>query len=1492
MLETNSQNNIEAELRAARARVAELERQLAGLAPAEAPQVDGRLAEVAAIMPVACGTFRLAPGRAPYVHFANQAFTEVTGLDAAQLAASLQPMFDRIDPQEMPRVQAAISISAASLQPWHQEFAYLHPIKGRVWLENHYAPMRSPDGGISWYGVTLDVSARHAAEIALHDSENWLSLTQHVAQIGTWEWDGATRKSHWSPQMETIYGRPLGKDGVIDWPQLIHPDDLAESLTVNEHAMRTGQRHLSANYRIIRPDGEIRWIQNYGEIEYSADGRPVRGFGVCIDTTQLKQTEELLHRYELLANHTREIILFVRQSDGLILEANAAAQQAYGYTRDELLALSIHALRAPDPATVASQMSQAARGGILFETLHRRRDGSIFPVEVSSQGALIDGVRTLVSVIRDISERRQAHARLVESEELFSTVFHTSPLLMALTDATNGRYLDVNEALLRVMGYPREEVIGRSAAEIGIFADLAQRDEALRILASTGHLQNFEADVLTRSGELRRGLFYGEYLELPGRRVLLTIMNDITLRKQAEQRLAESEQRYRVLFEGAREGIMVFNMTRRAVQYANPALQSMFGYSLAELAALQQADLFATPADHARMAEQSARFAAEGQSQLEEACCRRKDGSLFYADIRSSYTQLNGDNLVVGFFTDVTRRRRSEALLRARLWLSNIPADASLDDLLQETLDQAEHITDSQIGFFHFVEEDQVNLWLQNWSTNTIKNMCTAEGKGQHYPADQAGNWAICLRERRPVICNDYPNSTGRKGMPPGHAEVTRFISVPVLRDGKVVAIIGVGNKAMDYDEQDVELVSLLATETWDLVLRLRAEAAQRESEELYHSLAESQEATVIILDRHGTYRYINRAGAAVLQRSPAEMIGRRLHDFFPLPEVEARLKTVRRVILSEKGEVEEAASIFDGKLRWHRTSVQPAHGADGKVSLVVVSAVDITELKEVGLVLEQKVRARTAEIEAVRQRLELATRAAGIGIWDWDIKNDRLEWDEALYRLFGLPTGSKIVNANSWQQYIHPDDLPAQQSLLEAALRREKEFDSEYRIVWPDGSLHYIKANAILMTDKYNRPQRMIGVNYDITASKQAENMLRRSEEISRQANLELERAMRMKDEFLASMSHELRTPLTGILGLSEALQMGTYGTLEEKQVNALSNIESSGQHLLALINDILDVSKIEAGRLDLQPELCALDTLCQNSLQMVRGMAHHKNLQLQYSIQPQNLVCSADPRRLKQVLVNLLSNAVKFTPEGGRVGLEVTGDAPGGWVRLAVWDEGIGISPEDQGRLFQPFVQLDSRLAREQAGTGLGLALVKRLCELHGGSVQLESAPGQGSRFTVALPWNPQEQALPAEDGAAQPLFTAALPARQAASPLVLLVDDNEINRIVMADYLEAMNFRVAQVTNGLEYLDQLDQLRPDLVLMDIQMPGVDGLEAIRRTRAMPDPALAGLPIIAVTALAMPGDKERCLAAGARAYLSKPINLSDLLTIIRQTLGSAEEA
>lgn len=390
---------------------------------------------------------------------------------------------------------------------------------------------------------------------------------------------------------------------------------------------------------------------------------------------------------------------------------------------------------------------------------------------------------------------------------------------------------------------------------------------------------------------------------------------------------------------------------------------------------------------------------------------------------------------------------------------------------------------------------------------------------------------------------------------------------------------------------------------------------------------------------------------------------------------------------------------------------------------------------------------------------------------------------------------------------------------------------------------------------------------------------------------NIELERANRTKDEFLANMSHELRTPLNSILGLSESLLEQRRGPLNDHQQRSLQIVEASGQHLLELINDVLDLSKIEAGKFDFYPQPISVDTLCRSSLAFVKAQAARKSVTVTYLNEPTVSQIYADPRRLKQILLNLLTNAVKFTPKNGTVALEVRADLEQDLIQFSVIDNGIGITADDLPRLFQPFVQVDSSLNRLYEGTGLGLTLVQKLTDLHGGSVHVESEVGKGSRFTIHLACN-QKEVANIEKQRSQHGASAG---EQVNKPggilevtkhrrLILLAEDNLSNVLTIGEYLESYEYEVVVAHDGIEAIEKAEQLNPDVILMDIQMPVMDGLEAIRQLRT--NPYFISTPIIALTALAMPGDRERCLAAGANEYVSKPASLKALQQLIENLL------
>jgi PAS domain S-box-containing protein len=389
-------------------------------------------------------------------------------------------------------------------------------------------------------------------------------------------------------------------------------------------------------------------------------------------------------------------------------------------------------------------------------------------------------------------------------------------------------------------------------------------------------------------------------------------------------------------------------------------------------------------------------------------------------------------------------------------------------------------------------------------------------------------------------------------------------------------------------------------------------------------------------------------------------------------------------------------------------------------------------------------------ELRENEKRYAVTLDAVNDGIWDWQVLSGDATFSKNFYTILGYAENEFPATYIAWRTLVHPDDIRPAEKILYRSIKSDEAFSIDLRMQMKDTEWRWFCCRGKVVERREDgRALRMLGTISDISARKAAEAELREAHAKLEQrvdertaelkvANLALENASRLKDEFLASMSHELRTPLTGILGLAQVLQLQTYGIQNDKQLQALYNIETSGRQLLELINDILDYSRLEAGKLDLSFAPCSLAEICQASLNAIKPLTQEKKQQTSFTIDPSSVIVLGDVRRLKQVLVDLLSNAVKFTPSGGSLGIVVNGYESPDYVRITIWDTGIGIQPEDFPRLFQPFIQLDARLERVYNGTGLGLALVKRLVELHGGTVSVESAPGVGSRFTISLPAN----------------------------------------------------------------------------------------------------------------------------------------------------------
>ncbi|MGO9269397.1 MAG: ATP-binding protein [Terriglobia bacterium] len=576
-------------------------------------------------------------------------------------------------------------------------------------------------------------------------------------------------------------------------------------------------------------------------------------------------------------------------------------------------------------------------------------------------------------------------------------------------------------------------------------------------------------------------------------------------------------------------------------------------------------------------------------------------------------------------------------------------------------------------------------------------------------------------------------------------------------------------------------------------------------------------------------------------------------------------------------------------------------------------------------VVLRRRVRAQTEVIRrrleneaALEKRFQYVARATNDTIWDWDLVTQAVCWNSGIQNTFRYPADKVGLSVEWWCERLHPQDRERVEHTLQVLIASGGEtWSAEYRFLCGDGQYAYVLDRGYVMRDHSGRAVRMIGAMMDITASKQTEKEMQQAKEAA-------EAASRAKSEFLANMSHEIRTPMNGIIGMTQ-LTLETELTLDQRE--SLNMVKVSADSLLRIINDILDFSKIEAGKMDLDSVDFNLRDALEQSARMFAYPATQKGLGLICNLAPDvPEIVRGDPTRLRQVAVNLLGNALKFTNRG-EVALEVecfSRQAETVVLHFAVRDTGIGIPRDKQPLIFEAFAQGDGSTTRKFGGTGLGLTISSRLVRLMGGRIWVESDPGRGSTFHFTACLGVSQGTLPAQaesqtgrrgsaapvtgenaadrrlreikgrkaqDLGSQGLVTAHSLRERRGGLRILLAEDNLVNQRLALRLLEKRGHTLTIANNGREALESLEKDAFDVVLMDVQMPVIDGFEATAAIREKERGTGKHQPIIAMTAHAMNGDRERCLAAGMDGYVSKPIQPQELFEAI-ETLTTGCDA
>jgi|GEM_PF-2070904 len=526
-----------------------------------------------------------------------------------------------------------------------------------------------------------------------------------------------------------------------------------------------------------------------------------------------------------------------------------------------------------------------------------------------------------------------------------------------------------------------------------------------------------------------------------------------------------------------------------------------------------------------------------------------------------------------------------------------------------------------------------------------------------------------------------------------------------------------------------------------------------------------------------------------------------------------------------------------------------------------------------------------------LEQRVVLALKAAKIGVWEYDIVNDQLIWDDRLFEIYGRSRDAFRGILQDWIDCVHPDDIAAAQNAFADSINSHTYFNQEFRVITDTDEIRSVLAMATCIYDANNNPIKVTGVNIDLTEANQIKNELKAISERA-QSNAKLAEKMAenakaadlQKSAFLANISHEIRTPISGVIGLVDMLinDADVNAIDEDKRQYYLGLIKNSSQHLLNIITDILDFSKIEAGKISISNQQFDLASLVKELIDDFSHRATEKGLRFDYqSVGMENALCIGDPHRLRQILYNLLGNAIKFTATGTisiRARLNKKKEGKARFV-CSIIDTGIGIKEDSLRVLFEAFEQVDSSATRRAQGTGLGLPISRKLVELMGGTINVDSEIGIGSNFTINVPFGICEKSK-VNYSAMRKVDVGNINSQVFENSHALVAEDNVINQVVIQNLLEQLNIACTLAADGEEALSYLASDGGDkytFILMDCQMPKLDGFETTRIIRQDDKyQKVKNIPIIALTANAMKSDKEKCFQAGMNGYLPKPVTKS----------------